>query len=72
LIIQGHLIHGSIRAGSSGFEARLVTLRLRELGQLLQLEGAVQVEGVRVVRVEVDDDLLGFVGIEPRGGFVVT
>jgi len=49
-----------------------VALGLRELGQLLQLEGAVQVEGVRVVRVEVDDDLLGLVGIEPRGGLVVT
>ncbi len=48
-----------------------MALGLSELGQLLQLEGAVQVEGVRVVRVEVDDNLLGFVRVEPRGGLVV-
>jgi hypothetical protein len=65
LIIQRHLVKGSISAGSVGFQTGL-TLIL-ELGQLLQglaVERVVEIERIRMGRIKINDDFLRLVRVE--------
>ena len=65
MIVERQLVQGSLSTRSGGFDARHALIL--ELGQLLEhwlLERVVEVEGIRMVRVEIDDDFLRLVGVE--------